>query len=217
MMVLFVEGSTDTRFLGTLIRRAAEKVISKHEIYNVEIPENLEVVERKRYDHLPNEKDRILEAAKRHSDYDILVTHFDADSSSNSKALKEHFEPAYQLIEAKRAAGENMCNKVLPIIPIRNIEAWMLADIEALRTVLNTKDLKLSAKSVENITDPKGRLKEILWQINEKRSANQTIKPKDLYGPLGKEINLEILEQATAYQKFIDDLTKALQATGFIR
>jgi hypothetical protein len=162
--------------------------------------------------------------AKLHKDYDILVTHFDGGNSSK-KVLKEHFEPARDrdLIEKEKARNEDVCQHVLPSIPIREIEAWMLADSQALRTALNTRlndqDLNLpkSPKSVENITDPKWELKEILKRVNVKRSANQAIALSELYNSLGKTIGLEKLEQVPAYQNFVEDLTKALQETGFIR
>jgi hypothetical protein len=57
----------------------------------------------------------------------------------------------------------------LVVIPIREIEAWLLCDAEAIRKTFSLKSLPKCPASPESIPDPKGKLEELVWRCSEKR------------------------------------------------
>src|SRR5207249_3578543 len=65
----------------------------------------------------------ILQAARNASSCDILIIHCDADAPTSERALRERFHPGYELV---KQTAERVCRSLVPIIPIRMTEAWML-------------------------------------------------------------------------------------------
>ncbi len=63
-------------------------------------------------------------------------------------------------------------NAHLILIPVREIEAWLLTDANALRKVFGlTKAPKLPGKP-ESLIDPKKQLEELIWKSDKKRYIN---------------------------------------------
>jgi hypothetical protein len=58
--------------------------------------------------------------------------------------------------------------KYLIVIPVEEIEAWLLADPAAVREVFKLKRLPKVPANPETINDPKGRLTGIVWFGSEK-------------------------------------------------
>jgi hypothetical protein len=65
-------------------------------------------------------------------DYHLLMVHSDADNLTATDAREQH---GLRLV---KWAGENACQDVLPIIPIRAIEAALMADDDAVLRLLGT-------------------------------------------------------------------------------
>ena len=55
------------------------------------------------------------------------------------------------------------------LIPIHEIEAWLLADPEAIKMALNLSSIPNAPKQPESIRDPKERLRDIVWKTNKKQ------------------------------------------------
>jgi len=63
-------------------------------------------------------------------------------------------------------------NAYLILIPVREIEAWLLTDADALQKVFGlTKAPKLPGQP-ESIVDPKAKLEDIVWKSGKKRYLN---------------------------------------------
>lgn len=205
---LYVEGNMDKWFLPVLVQRTAQRIVDTSARYEIEVM-SVQVVNDDLERKPPKYIDRVLEAARFTDGYHALILHRDADSSSCDKARKNYIAPACKKVEQAVAQGERVCNNLVPLIPIRTIEAWMLTDPEALREVIGTRasiesfGLPNHAHEVEAIGNPKARLNQLLER------HKQELKP--LCEALSETIRLERLAQAPAFQQFEQELTDALR------
>lgn len=82
---------------------------------------------------------------------DLIFVHRDADDRDHTPRLVE-------VVSAAKAAG--CADKVVPVLPVQELEAWLLTDSAAIRTVVGkprgTSPLGLPAiRNIENISSPK--------------------------------------------------------------
>jgi hypothetical protein len=170
---------------------------------------------------LNNQAEYIFAAAQHSAGYHALIVHVDADDKTPDKAMNERIEPGFELVKASQA---EICKQLIPIIPIRMTEAWMLADPEAFKEVIGTniaaKDLGLPVHphQVESVLKPKQKLKLAIRLALAKRSRRRrsSIRVGELYEPLARQISLERLSAVPAYQRFVDDFTTCLIALRLI-
>ena len=89
-MALYAEGSTDYRFLTTLIQRITEKILCAGRASDVSVldPFPIEHVEG------ATGAEKIFSAAKIAKGMDLLVVHLDADGRQLNIARKERFQIA---------------------------------------------------------------------------------------------------------------------------
>jgi hypothetical protein len=212
---LYVEGSTDRRFLQPIIERIATEILAKNnrgDVWDDTIILPIEPTVRKR----ESQAQKILAAAIEACGCYLLIIHADADGPTAAEARKNRFNPGLELV---RQAGGNVCQDILPIVPIQEIEAWLLADKEALLKVLETNknvaELGIPPiRKIESTAQPKERLEGIIRIANQFRRYH--IDRDDLYEPLGETVRLEKLAGLSAYQQFISDLTDVLINLGII-
>lgn len=215
-IALYAEGPTDNDFLPLIIQRTAQELLVRYGQRRVIVPaiEPIELIEKK-----STRAECILQAAVLAKRYHALIVHSDADHPGRDKALQERIQPGFDLVQQSSTI---VCKNLLPIIPIQTVEAWMLADHETLRgelrTRLNTQNLEIPerAKLVEAIARPKQRLEEVVMKANHQLRPRQKIEVRSLYEPLGKKVRLERLNQLTAYQQFVQDLTITLRKLSMI-
>jgi len=62
--------------------------------------------------------------------------------------------------------------KSLVVIPVEEIEAWLLSDEEALRCVFSLKQKPKKYKNCETVSSPKQELERLVWQSAKKRYLN---------------------------------------------
>lgn len=214
-LALYAEGRTDERFLPIIIQRTAERVLYQRGRTPVDVfgPVVLN------HDITRTFKGRaecILEAARRSAGYHALIVHADADHPSPDRAAAERIQPGFDLI---RRAKESVCHQLLPIIPVQTIEAWMLADPEALQQVIGTNldaqalGLPAQAHQVESDTSPKQTLHRTLQRaLAHRPRRRRRIDPGTVYEPLARRIDLERLGAVAAYQQFVHDMIEVLIA-----
>lgn len=216
-LALYCERRTDQVFLPIVIRRASQQIINQYGEKDLSVLpiKTIEVPKGKR-------AKCILEAAIKASTqgYQALIIHSDADNRTYTQTRAELFDPGFKLVQQ---ANERVCKNLLPIIPVREMEAWMLADHEMLQEVLNTKmkaqklGLPAKAREVEADPDPKQTLKQVLQRTYAHKSRrHRQIDIDFLYEPLAQLIRLERLNELPAYQQFVTDLTAILQQLNFI-
>jgi hypothetical protein len=208
-----VEGTTDGRFLESIISRTFEDLA-------LECDGQIEV-----FDPIPiplHKQDGfaagVLAAAGEafRVGINVLCLHVDADDDDDTSAMEHRIKPAF----AGVATAARVCNNLVAIIPIQMSEAWMLAEIgllkEEIGTALSDQDLGLT-RAPESIADPK----EVI--INAVRIAQQDLPRRrdritiaDLYRPIGQKVSLERLQQLSSYAKFRAAVTEAYKRLNYL-
>jgi len=213
VMALYVEGRPDERFLPIVIQRTVERILAQRGRTIVDVLEPV-VLARSIDRRFQTRVDRILEAARRSAGYHALIIHADADHPTPERAMEERIRPGFEQV---RNAQERVCDKLVPIIPVRMTEAWMLVDSEALRMVIgvsaDTQMLALPTRprQVESDLDPKQTFRQAVQNALVHRSRRRRrIDLGAIYEPLARQINMERLNEVPAYQQFVSDMTDTL-------
>ena len=213
---LYAEGRTDERFLPIIVRRTAEQSLLQHEQIDIEVLNPIIV---KKTAGIQGRGNEILQAAYDAEGYDALVVHSDFDNRTWEQTLQQRFEPGKRLVQSCTA---RVCQHVIPIITVRMVEAWLLADYDTLRktlgTNLNARDLNLpeKARQIESFRDPKQAIDLVIRNIYPNQTHQWTRICGELYAKLAPRIQLEQLEKLDAYKQFKEDLTNILQILGKI-
>ncbi len=230
VLALYAEGSTDKDFLGNVIPRTAVHILAKSGQQAVDVVG----IDAKKNISIKNGAQRIFYAArqlalehdnqydKESATYPILIVHCDADAPNNKEALKNRYHPGYKLVQQ---SSELICKSMIPVIPVRMIESWMLAaDHKVLQNVLLT-DIKAQelglvskVKLVESEPRPKEKLDQMIQKARGSRSQRRyQLRREDLYEPLGRRINLERLNDVPSYKQFVDDFMAVLKVLKLIQ
>jgi hypothetical protein len=204
------EGKTDHRFLPNIAERLIEKLLLEQ---NKDATIQWQSIEKNGED-----SEQIIYNAAIQARYcTTLIIHFDSGNIDASTAFKNKIKPG---LNAVRTSTEEVCKNVTVLIPITETEAWMLVDKELLKQEMNTElsnnDLGLSYKlsRIENIADPKQKLKDAIQKHHENLPAKRrkySVTISELYEPISQKIKLEKLEMLSAYLTFKSNLISALQ------
>ena len=202
------EGDTDRRFLSPILRRTMEEVLfdgdQQIDVYEptwLGVGKGPTIAERgeKAY------QDKLM----------LFVVHADADAPNNRRALVERLNPA---IDALLQEGITEL-PIIPLIPVQETEAWLLADRDRLREALDTdltnQQLDLHGDP-ERYADPKAKLQEVVRRANEGRGTHTEIELSALYDTLGESCRFDTLGRLPSYQRFRDSLVGGLRRIGYL-
>ncbi len=162
-LALFAEGGRDHSFLRPLLRRLVEDMCARRAAARVEIGDVIELhtLERHRGQ---DRATRILEAARdAEGSFDLLFVHTDGGSNA-SLARKERVDPAIPGVAYLLAAPHP--RRGVGVVPVRETEAWALADGDALRKAFGSSlddsalGVPTRAREVESILDAKAALED---------------------------------------------------------
>jgi hypothetical protein len=213
---LFTEGSTDVRFLSSVVERTLEEVAfdctgdieTKVEIININ----------------KSEKDfnqQVLEASKVASDkFGILFlfVHTDSDAVNDNLIFQSKIIPAQKKLLEQ---DTSYCKNIVAIVPIQMTESWMLADKELLKNEIGIEktDAELGIHlNPELISNPKNVIENIIRLSKEdetKRKRNKGLNIADLYQIIGQKIELSELKKLSSYLKFRNSLIEKLRELNF--
>lgn len=216
VMGLYVEGPTDNRFLPVIIQRTTEQILLQYDRFEVIV---LEPIIMKKYQNIAHRNEGILQAARDACGFHALIVHADADGPTQDEAFRNRFEPGNTLVQA---CTENVCENLIPLIPVRMVEAWMLADrdqfLKALGIKMSQQELGLysKAKQVESYHDPKAVIAKVIQQTYPDKPQHWGRIRGQLYADLAPMIRLSRLKDIPAYQQFVSDLTATLKAINII-
>jgi hypothetical protein len=232
VLTLLVEGSTDRAFLGNVIPNTATSILKQYERQAVDVGVE-KIYEKKDISSEADEKriffiaSQLARELRSHHNkesitFPVLIIHCDADDRDNKRALHYRYLPGYNLV---RQSEELERVTLLPVIPVHETEAWMLAAHhellqDMLMTDMKPQELGLvsKVKQVESKVDPKKELDEIIKRARGSRSHRRYgVKREELYEPLGRRISLERLYGVPSYKQFVDDFTEALKALRLIQ
>ncbi len=214
---LAVEGNTDMRFLESVVRRSFERIVFDEcnqevdiEIFQLNVPKTGKSF-----------PEFVAAAAKIGLEkYGILtlVIHTDSDKDSLEERLKDKFEPAYRYLQT--LSDNNYCKVITPVIPMRMVEAWMMADIQLLLDEIGTSmtATQLGIKrSPESIADPKSTIINAISIAQENLpKKRRTLSINDLYEIIGGKIDLKSLDKLSSYCAFKEFIHNSLMALHYL-
>lgn len=215
-MAFFGEGSTDHRFLPIIIKRTAIDILRQSGSSHVEVLDPISVGQGIR---AQTQAEKILRAAEQAYGVHLLIVHLDADTRDPRVAYEERFLPG---LEAVQQSTGQLCRTLIPIIPVKNMEAWLLCDVEAFQEAVGTRlqghelGLPLHPHQVEALSDPKSVFRNAVTVAMTHRRRRGRIDPGKYYELLGHSIRLDRLQAVPAYQTFREDFTSLLARLRFI-
>lgn len=217
---LYAEGRSDERFLPPLLQRTLAALLNQHAERAVDVLDPLIVRPVKQ----PTHEECILAAAQQAAGCHLLFVHADADERTSDRAYVERIEPGLSMVQSAGADGIAVCRHIVPVVPVQMVEAWLLADAEALYDVVGVADITVShlipaaAHEIEGLSNPKARLLEIVRQAQAQRPRRRrSVALGEYYEPLANRIELHALRRLSAYRRLEEELHTVLQQLGFTR
>jgi Domain of unknown function (DUF4276) len=214
---LFTEGSTDTRFLQSIVQKTLEATafdcVGQFDIYvsPIEIDKtNLSF------------ENQVLRASKKGMEelgISIICVHADADNFNAIETYRNRINVAK--IELNNKNETDYCKLLVAIVPIHETESWLLADKELLKQEIGTNktDNELGIDRMpETITNPKEIISNAIRiareGLTQRRRNDLTI--GDLYLPIGQSIDLNKLEVLSSYQDFKNNVREAFLSLNLL-
>lgn len=198
---LTTEGTTDVRFLESVIQRSFGNVA-------FECSGQVEVLP---VQYIKKESGAFVETVIKYAQHDqeqgsmALCIHADADDSNDTDTFNYKINPAFAKVEEMQEAL--VCKNLVAVVPVRMTEAWMLSDKELLKAEIGTdkSDIELGIDKLPEVyDDPKHAIESAirigLQNFPRRRRHKLTI--AELYAPIGQKIALNTLENLPSYQKF---------------
>lgn len=176
IIAVATEGTTDIRFLESIIQRNFEKIaFDCSDLVEVFDPIFLEKVPGSIEAKALNYASQAIETGAM-----ILCLHVDADAQTDEIAFADRIDPAFQAIANDRQYQE-LHETLIPIVPVHMTEAWMLADKELLKKELGTKknndELGIN-KPPESFSDPKQAIQKAIQVAKQELSKRRRYKLK---------------------------------------
>ncbi|MGI4875735.1 MAG: hypothetical protein ACRYFX_31650 [Janthinobacterium lividum] len=210
----YAEGTSDYRFLYSIIQRTFEDVAmeckSEIEVHPLEILTTT----------VSGFTDEAIAVSRQAEAQGILVVclHADADARTDVATFERKINPALTAVRAAEPAG---CTTLVAVVPVQMMEAWILADKELLKDALGTTssdhDLGLE-RAPEAYADPKEAIEEAIRRAFEHRPHRhrKQVTLGGLYQPLGQKIALSRLAALPSYQKFREGVRQAFRQLNYL-
>lgn len=188
-LALLTEGRSDQWFLAPLVDRQVAELA-------YEPPAGFDysgVVTGERFTVAPRDV-VVREVADLLRYFDVVMIHHDHNERGKVDAVREQFAD-----DAPR---------IVALVPVRETEAWMLADADALRQAAPATDTAWDLPhDVEKVTDPKAVLKTAL---GGRRDVERD------FDRLGQTVALDKLGKVAAYQRWVGELRAAMEHLRFL-
>ncbi len=194
---LHCEGTTDERFLLSVIKRTFDEVA-------LECASQLEIYDPERIAGKGANFVASVQAATAQA-FDqgvkVLCVHTDADAADDRTAFTFKINPAFAA-----TVGPAYCEALVAVVPVRMTEAWMLADPELLGQEIGAAEAQLPSlrQWPESQANPKAVLEEAIRVAlaDRPRRHRDQLRIGDLYQPIGQKLDLRKLAHLPSYQKF---------------
>ncbi|GAA1671294.1 hypothetical protein GCM10009733_080750 [Nonomuraea maheshkhaliensis] len=102
-------------------------------------------------------------------------------------------------------------DSAVPSVPVRETEAWLLADADVWAGVPGTdvSHLPVRPRDAERISDPKAVLRAVLSGVSHRKAPEH-------FAFAGDHVDLSVLARLPAYPAWVDATSKALRNHGFL-
>lgn len=205
---LLSEGTTDQLFLASIIKRTFyQEAFFCSQLVDIE---DIEFIT-KGSGSFSETVQSAIQSGVKNFNMKILCVHADADSKSVENVMKNKFSKIINETDIP----------VVPVIPIQETEAWMLADRALLKAEIGTtkSDLELGIhRAPETIANPKEVIENAIRvaraDLAKKRRKEFAI--GDLYLAVGQSIDLLQLENLPSYQHFKENVRNAFRSLNLL-
>ncbi len=208
--MLVCEGPSDEWFLPVLLQRATHQLCLEHFPGGVDVGD----VRVLAVDH--QRPDDIARAVARESGaYDVLLYHHDGFPQRTAAAKVD---------EVRRAIVEAGSTELfVPVVPVVETEAWVLADPDALARVLSVPVARVrellprQPKQVEQQADPKELLRLVMRSLvrRHRRARPDGDSMERYFSELAEIIDLDRLRDVPAFADWWKSMAEALIRLGF--
>ena len=213
---LITEGPTDTRFLESIVRRTFEDIA-------FECSQDIDIFVHT----LKTSKVGLsfVDYTKKASNEGVkslgimaLAVHTDADRDTYNERINNKITPAQT---ALNEMNDDYCKLLTPVIPVKMIEAWMLADKELLKSEIGTSksdnDLGIN-RDPETIADPKSVIEEAIRIATEHLPRRrQKLSISELYAIIGDTVSITELAKLDSYRKFQDAVRNTYRTLNYMQ
>lgn len=157
---------------------------------------------------------RIVESFKARECH-MLFVHRDADTAGRDARVEE-IERAAQL--ARSQGGISV--PIVPIIPIRMLEAWLLTDEEAIRQAAGNPNGRMPLslprlRNLERLPNPKGLLEDLIRTASGLSVRQLNRLEIDHVAVAEATESFERLRQLPAFQTFENDVKEVIRVQGW--
>lgn len=214
-LALFAEGKTDHRFLSSVLQRLAADVCLRNANAIIDVGPfvSLTTPERSRG---ASRSERILAAASDADNaYHVLFIHTDG-AGDHDRAFAERVGPAAEEIAARLSDGDR---RTVGVVPVRETEAWALADGDAVRAAFGTGlpndalGIPARPQDVEGVAHLKQVLQRALDLVMG--AGRRRKQASDFLESIGERTQLDQLREVPAFRRMEDRLRLVLQQLGF--
>ncbi|XXT17559.1 DUF4276 family protein [Sorangium sp. So ce429] len=199
---VYAEGPTDDRFLCNLLNRILPPLAVEICNGGFDMGEARRISEPRRMRGASREIRISAAIEESWSECNLFVVHSDGEGAPD-EVRQERIEPG--LAPARRARPDLAAAACLPV---RETEAWMLADPEAFCRIFDTARQPTLPRDPEAASDPKKVLETALCGLGARMGRGV----EDYYAVLGAEVRLDALRRLPAFQQFEEELRKAIAA-----
>ena len=215
-LALYAEGTTDYQFLTPLLPRLCDHLCATESLAPVDVGDVVALDHPSALHERPRDE-RIAAAAALHEGaWNIVFVHADG-AGDPEKARAEAVQPALDALRARFPAAA----PAIGVVPVRETEAWLLADGEALRSVfgVNLTDAQLRLPSprhlVEALIDPKAVL-QAAFMATGPTGQRRRKGTSPMLGALGDQVSLDCLAHLPSFRRLTEDLRAALLQMGVL-
>ncbi|MEZ0111216.1 hypothetical protein ABH920_005231 [Catenulispora sp. EB89] len=206
LAVLVCEGASDEWFLPVLLRRAIQRLCDGG---RVEVQVEVEVAAA---DH--QRPDTIIDALDELPRFDVVLYHHDGTPAASAEAKIE---------EVRRDVTTVRREPFVAVVPVRETEAWLLADVATLARAVGVPSAVVieaaaaRAKDVEGVADPKKALNSLAAAAAGRRRSGSRLQAErpDLYAAVAADLDLDRLRQVPSFQRWWDEMAQALEMMGY--
>jgi hypothetical protein len=203
--LLVCEGQSDERFLKPLFERVVPVLGLEHSGAHL-------IVDVRRAWADAQRPDEIVEALQTEAgQFDLVLYHHDGKPR---RVADEKIAEVRRALEAAR-----LTRPMIEVVPIREVEAWMLADPEAIAAAWGVPSesvgmlVPASPRDVESIGDPKSLLRDVVESFKRprRRSRPDGDEREYYFKTLAEVVDIRRLRGVPQFEKWWIEMTEALE------